>query len=173
MRTFFILFLSLSLASTSAAQLSDWKSGIELGTGLSFTGYNVNLAYLATFGQNVVFAGPKIVYSDANSFYDSPGGLHAGYRRMFEISPKFSSFASLDYQLVFFKYNILNANVLNSIHEFHFSYGVQYFFNENWSIGNSLGGGGYLERLVDPFDQQVNIFSGYSAHIRIFGGYHF
>lgn len=168
-----ILLLSLGWETGLIAQDRTWKSGIELGTGLSFTGYNANLAYTLEYKENIFFAGPKIVYSDANTLFDTHWGLQAGYRRLFRINAGLVAFASLEYQAVFFKYNILETNVLNSIQEFHFSYGFQYFLTDHWSIGNSLGAGAYLERLVDPLDQKVSRFSGYSAHVRLFLGYHF
>ncbi|MFT5764726.1 MAG: hypothetical protein ACI8X3_002158 [Saprospiraceae bacterium] len=150
-----------------------WKSGIELGTGLSFTGYNANLAYTGTFNKNVLFAGPKIVYSDANALFDTPWGVQLGYRRIFKISQRFDAFVSLEYQAVFFEYEALESRQLNSIQEVHLSYGLQYFFGDHWRVGNSIGGGGYIERLVDPFDGRVDVFSGYSTYVRIFCGYHF
>ena len=170
------LFLMCFFAENVSSQENEnrnWKSGIELGTGLSFTGYNANLAYIATFGKNVLFAGPKIVYSDANALFDTPWGFQLGYRRIFEISPEFKAFAALEYQIILFEYDELEVSRLNSIQEFHFSYGLQYFFDEHWYLGNSIGGGGYIERLIDPFDGRVDVFSGYSASIRIFGGYNF
>jgi len=168
-----LLCLSLAILSQVSAQDTKWKPGIELGTGLSFTGYNANLAYTGTFGKNVFFAGPKLVYSDANTFFDASWGLHAGYRRIFEISSRFSAFAAFEYQMLLFDYNDLSTNTLNSVQEFHLSYGFQYFINTHWSVGNSIGAGGYIERLIDPFDGRVDVFSGYSAHLRIFFGYHF
>jgi len=165
---FVFLFLTINLHSQD-----NWKSGIELGTGLSFTGYNANLAYTGTKGNNVFFAGPKVVYSDANALFDTPWGLQAGYRRLFPISSKFNAFVTLEYQLVLFEYDDLEFNRLNSIHEVHISYGLEYYLNENWSIGNTIGGGGYIERLIDPFDERIDIISGYSAQVRIYCGYHF
>lgn len=167
------VIISLVLLTSVYAQKRDWKSGIELGTGLSFTGYNANLAYTGTFGENVVYAGPKVVYSDANTLFDTPWGFQLGYRRLFAVSEKLMALATLDYQLVFFEYEGLTTNELNAIHEVHFSYGLQYFLTEQWSIGNTIGGGGYIERLVDPFDGRVDVFTGYSAHVRIFITYHF
>lgn len=167
------LMISLAVMFNVEAQDQIWKSGIELGTGLSFTGYNANLAYTGTWNKNLIFLGPKIVYSDANALFDTPWGLQAGYRRYFEISPRFSAFVSLEYQVVLFDYDELETNRLNSIQELHISYGLQYYLNDHWSIGNSIGGGGYIERLVDPFDGRVDKFSGYSTQIRIFCGYHF
>jgi len=163
----------LSFIISGLAQERVWKSGLELGTGLSFTGYNANLAYVGTLGNNVFYAGPKVVYSDANALFDTPWGGQFGYRRILPISDRFNAFISLEYQMVLFEYDDIEANALNSIQEVHFSYGLEYFLNEHWSIGNSLGGGGYLERLVDPFDGRVDILKGYSAHIRIYCGYRF
>lgn len=166
-----ILFLLFSIGLFS--QDKHWKSGIELGTGLSFTGYNANLAYTGQSGSNLIFAGPKIVYSDANALFDTPLGLLTGYRRIFEINSKFKAFATFEYHLVLFEYDDLEFNRLNSIQEFHISYGLEYFINDHWSVGNTIGGGGYIERLIDPFDERIDIITGYSAHIRIFCGYHF
>ncbi len=170
---FFISCFFIAESSGQEEKTSNWKSGIELGTGLSFTGYNANLAYTGTFGKNVIFAGPKVVYSDANTLFDTPWGIQLGYRRLFNISSKFLALASVEYQAVLFEYDELETNDLNSIHEFHFAYGLQYFLNDQWSVGNTIGVGGYIERLVDPFDGKVDVFSGFTTHIRIFVGYHF
>ena len=177
MRFFFIflfsIFFFLEDVFSQKKEHPNWESGIELGTGLSFTGYHANLAYTGTFNKNVIFAGPKMVYSDANALFDTPWGFQLGYRRLFEISQKFDAFVSFEYHAVFFEYEELESRQLNSINEFHLSYGLQYFFDDHWSIGNSIGGGGYIERLVDPFDGRVDVFSGYSTLVKIFCGYRF
>ncbi len=168
-----IFIFCLGFMSGAMGQERLWKSGIEIGTGLSFTGYNANLAYTGQWNNNQIYLGPKIVYSDANALFDAPWGGHAGYRRFFSINERLKAFAALDYQFVLFTYNRLDNNDLNSIHEIHFSYGFQYFFNAHWSVGNSIGGGGYLERLIDPFDGRVDQFTGYSTNLRIFASYRF
>lgn len=171
-RYFFVLLL-LGVVSGIRAQERNWKSGIELGTGLSFTGYNANLAYRGTWGKNVIYLGPKLVYSDANALFDAPWGGQAGYRRLFPINERLVATASLEYQFILFDYAGRDTDALNSIHEAHFSYGLEFFLSKHWSIGNTIGGGAYIERLVDPFDGRVDQFSGYSTHFRIYTAYHF
>jgi hypothetical protein len=180
-------YYSLSLSGQSANTLNpeawpenvlgkdaakrSWNSGLELGTGLSFTGYNANFAYTGHFGDNLIFLGPKIVYSDANGLFDAPWGLHLGYRRLFPINQRFAAFASLEYQNIYFRFENLGAKDWNSIHELHASYGFRYEFNNRWYIGQSIGLGGYIERLVDPFDRRVDTFNGFSPQARLWLGY--
>ncbi len=175
-----LFYYSLSLSSQNSwpdkgaeqnAAERRWESGFELGTGLSFTGYNANLAYVAKFGDNVIFAGPKIVYSDANDLFDAPWGIHLGYRRRFIIKPRFSALAAIEYQSIFFQFKDFGGEDWNSIHEFHASYGFQFELSEKWYLGQTLGLGAYLERLVDPFDGRVDSFSGFSPQARLWLGY--
>ena len=173
-----LIFLSclLFLRAASAQENQNrqtWKSGIELGSGLSLTGYNINLAYTGTFGNNLCFIGPKLVMSDANAFYDAPWGIHLGYRRLFPMTERFRMYATVEYQNIRFAFEGFGDERKNLLHEFHFSYGLEYTFFERWYLGNSVGAGGFIERLVDPFDGQVDQFVGYTGQVRFYLGYHF
>ena len=173
---FIVIWMTLMSVLSIAQETADstnWKSGIELGTGLAFTGYNANLAYTLSKKNNTMFLGPKVVYSDANALFDTPWGIHTGYRRILPVGPRLNSFVSVTYQMVLFEYDDLEVNQLNSIHEIHFVYGLEYFLTDHWSIGNTLGAGGYIERLIDPFDERVDVIRGYSGEVRFYCGYHF
>ncbi len=157
-----------SLRAQSDSLDTSWKMAVELGTGLSFTGYQANLAFLMRKGDHSLFAGPKLVYSDAYLLTDGPWGLHLGYRYRLAQRQRFQTYASLAYQVTWMENFVPNADGKNSVHEFHFAYGLEYQLGTRWTIGNSLGAGGYLERLRDPFRDRINTFNGFSAHVRLY-----
>ena len=175
-----ILFSIFSFWLTISAQednkTSNLKSGIELGSGFSYTGLNVNLAYTLAWGDNTAFIGPKITVSDSYLPTEGPWGIHAGYRRLLPGQSRFRTFASFDYQVVFLEpYNPNNLEVKgkNEIHELFISYGIQYRVWENLIIGNSMGAGIYIERFIDVVAGGNNTYDGFNGLFRFFAQYSF
>lgn len=169
---FVVSFHTLSMAQEEA-KISVWKTGIELGTGLSFTGYNANLAFVLQHQDHSFWLGPKLVLSDTYLLSKGPLGLHTGYRYILSQNNRLQSFVSGEYQVIFFEPFAPDIKGKNTTHELHFSYGLRIPLVGGLSVGNSLGFGGYWERLIDPFDQKTNVFEGLSTQIRIFVQYDF
>ena len=175
MKWFFVLcFLYATLMQgQDRTTQRNWKPEIELGTGLSFTGYNLNLAAVWTMGDNVFHLGPKLVLSDTYLITEGPWGLHLGYRRFLARSNKLTTFAALDYQLLLTEPFGGVEKGKNATHEFHFSYGLEYRLGNYWTVGNQLGLGGYLERLIDPLTEAKQTYQGFSTLARVYIRYEF
>lgn len=167
-KLFILLSFCIWLSPKINAQNSIWKSGIELGTGLSTVGYSVTLCYEGIWNNHSIIVGPLQVYSDANQLFDAPWGWRIGYRHSFSIKEKITAFAEFSNQSAFYTIKNQNLEANNRLVEFHLSYGWQYRFYNNFKIGNSLGLGGFIEHLEDPVDNRIDKIRGFSPLLRIF-----
>ncbi len=173
---FLIFSFWLIIAAQEDSKTSNLKSGIELGSGFSYTGLNVNLAYTLAWGNNTAFLGPKITVSDSYIPTKGPWGIHAGYRRLLPGQSKFRSFASFDYQVVFlepYNPNDLDVKGKNETHELFLSYGIQYQVWKNLILGNSIGTGAYIERFIDTVTGDKKNYNGFNGQFRFFAQYSF
>jgi hypothetical protein len=174
---FSMLYFCLTSSAQEATKATHLKSGIELGSAFCYSGLNINLDYTLSWKENnTISVGPKFTISDSYQFSRGPWGIHAGYRRLLSGQSKFRTFAALEYQVEFVKPynpNNLDVNGLNEIHELHFSYGIQYRIWKNLIIGNSMGGGVYIERFFESITGDKKSYDGYNGQFRLFAHYSF
>jgi len=172
----FLCFLTYSQILYAQEEKEILKTGIELGTGLSYSGIQTNLAFVGFYKGNEFYLGPKITVTNAYLPQNGPWGIQGGYRRILISKEKLTSFVNLDYQLAFRKpYNPtqLVVNTWNRIHEFHLHYGFTFKVFNRFYIGNQIGIGAYLEKNIDLIEDIQRSFSGFSSQFKLFFQYRF
>ena len=120
--------------------------------------------------------GPKLLLSDTAVPTEGPWGFRWSYRYTLVEKNRFSGFVQINYLLTWLEVynpNNLPNNDHNRIHEGHFIYGFHFKIGDHWRITQSLGVGGYLERLVDLIGEKVARNNGFSAWVGLELGYRF
>ncbi|MEO1627001.1 MAG: hypothetical protein AAFV25_17745, partial [Bacteroidota bacterium] len=140
----------------------------QLSSSLSWSGADVHLAYGLQKGPHQLYAGPRLLLSNSHLPLKGPWGGALGYRIRLLQSRRLLSTASVEYKFILSEpYDPLQlgGDFLNSIHEWHLSYGLWYRLNDHWQLGSTIGTGFYLERLTDLQEQRKQGFSGYSGQL--------
>ena len=166
---FLIIFLLNSYISSAQTRLGS-------GVGLSHTGYNWYLEAGYQWQAHEVMIGPKLLLSDSAVPTQGPWGLRFSYRYNVINKNRFSGYAQLAYQLTWLEIynpNNLPSDEQNRIHEGLLIYGFSYNINDHWRISQSLGVGGYIERLVDLIGETVQYNDGFSAWVGLELNYRF
>ena len=158
---FVILTILLLSSFSSTAQMR-----LGSGAGLSYTGYNWYLEAGYQWQKHEIMISPKLLLSDSAVPTQGPWGLRFSYRYNVVTKNRISGFTQLAYHLTWLE--VYNPNNLpnderNRIHEGHLIYGFSYNINEHWRISQSLGIGGYIERLVDLIGKTTQQNNGFSA----------
>ncbi len=150
--------------------------GFQINNTLSYTGFSNALLGVVSKNDFQLYAGPRLLTSDAYLPTEGPWGINSGVSWFFTRGEKMHAKANLDYQVVFLEpYNPHNLpeKGRNATHEFNISYGFTYFFLQNFGVGNSIGFGRYLERFHDLQENVTRTYSGYSGLIRVHLHYSF
>ena len=172
----FICFSQKIKAQSLSNIDSLWKYGVEAGSILSFTGVNLRVNFLMIKNKNEFYIGPKLAISDSYLPLKGPWGLSAGYRRNVLEKERWKSFVNLDYQIVFIKpYNPRNLEVngINTIQELFIAYGFEFRIAKDFTIGQLIGGGGFLEKTIDVSEGKTNRIVNYSGLLSFFVNYTF
>lgn len=169
-----VIFLFFSSVKANTIRDTTWRWALETASSLSYSGFNQSLVVIITSDKNSIYFGPKISLSNYYLPLYSIYGINSGIRSTFAQSGRLKAFFNLDYQNSFSKTNKPSKTIkFNTIHEFNFSYGIHYNFSEQFSIGNSIGFGRYLEFYNDIKENRKIIFQGYSGLLKFFIQYEF
>lgn len=168
------LFLLFPIVKANAARDTTLRLGIETASSLSYSGFNQSLTILITSEKNSIYFGPKISLSNYYLPLFSIYGINSGIRSTFAQSGQLKAFFNIDYQNSLSNTNSPSKKIkFNVIHEFNFSYGINYNLSKHCSLGNSIGFGRYLEFYNDIDENRKIIYQGYSGLLKIFIQYEF
>ncbi|MDQ3192772.1 MAG: hypothetical protein M3Q58_14350 [Bacteroidota bacterium] len=150
------------------------RLGIECSPSLSYTGFNQSFAFLIKKRKNSLYLGPKVSLSNYYLPLYSLWGINGGIRHNFVNAGRVNCYFNIDYQNTLYRTNRATDKVkFNSIHEFNFSYGINYNFFKKFHIGNSIGFGRYLEFYHDTVENRKVIYQGYGNLFKLFIQYEF
>jgi len=168
--TGFFLLLSFQFAYSQSLSIS-----VAPGFNYSFSGASASLALQAEKNNHQLYLGYKQPINSIPGGFMGKYGAIAGYRFFFKDSDvKFRPFFNLDYQFSLDRSYYLKGEKrqYNFIHQINLGYGITYRVLPFLSVGNSIGGGFFLQNLYSRIEQKHTGFIGYDGLIRLFLNFH-
>lgn len=162
--TFWVLF-TVSLQAQDMEKTTLHKtSGTELSSSLTYAGLSSALLYNFSIQKHRIYGGPRLLLSDSYLPFRGPFGGRIGYQYIVLQNERWRSGAGIDYQFVLSR-PFRSDDGLQSIHEYHVSYGFSFRLLKRWWINTDLGAGFYLEELGTKSNRQS--FTGFSNLINL------